>query len=212
MKLLLIGPPGSGKGTISEYLIKKHNFIHFSTGNLFRNIMNDNSSELAKEIKQYILNGLLVPDNLTNQLVKQELLASDTNSSYVFDGYPRSIEQSLFFDQIVSLDLVIFLDIEQELLIKRLTGRRICSKCKNIYNIYFNPPKIDNLCDEDNSLLVQRSDDQLSVIKERLKTYESTTHPLIVHFENKKILKKVNSNLSKQKVYEEIDKILLKCV
>lgn len=206
MKILLLGAPGSGKGTLSEYLISKHKYTHVSTGNIFRKVIDENL-QYADELKQYILKGLLVPDELTNKIVKEhlnELLKQKVQ--IVLDGYPRTIEQANFLNNIFELDKVIYLNVDYNLLVKRLTGRRMCSNCKKIYNIYFNPSKEDGICDLDGSLLIQRKDDDVSVIEERMETYKTTTYPLIEYYKNK--IFEVDGTLPLEEIHKKIDIIL----
>lgn len=188
MKILLLGAPGSGKGTLSEYLVDKYNFIHISTGNIFRDTITNNL-ENASELKEYISKGLLVPDRLTNKVVENYLKKiKDVGClNIVFDGYPRSIEQAKFLESFFIFDKVIYLSINDEILMKRLTGRRICGKCKKIYNVYFSPPKKENECDYDHSVLTQRKDDIEEVINERLHTYKKLTFPLVEYYKKQVI-------------------------
>lgn len=209
MKLLLLGAPGSGKGTISEYLINKYNYVHVSTGNIFRKVIDENLP-YADELKSYMLKGLLVPNDLTNKIVKQELseLTKKQVTNIVLDGYPRTIEQADFLKNIFSIDKVIYLNFDEELLIKRLTGRRMCNKCKKIYNIYFSPSKKDGVCDFDNEILFQRKDDDISIIQERMQTYYKTTFLLVDYYKNKNNLIEFNSISDVNELHKKIDSIL----
>lgn len=208
MKLLLLGAPGSGKGTLSEYLISQYNYEHVSTGNIFRKVIDENL-EYADELKSYILKGLLVPDELTNKIVKQvlnDLIKKNVN--IVLDGYPRTIEQADFLKNIFDIDKVIYLNVDQEMLIKRLTGRRMCNKCKKIYNIYFNKPKVADVCDNDNELLTQRKDDDIAVIQERLATYKKTTHLLIDYYKKENKLVEIDGTLPLDEIHKKLNNIL----
>lgn len=207
MKLILLGAPGSGKGTISEYLVHKYNFIHLSTGNLFRKRM-DEKGLYWEELKNYILKGKLVPDDLVNRIVKSELLSYKANQSYILDGYPRTIEQAEFLSNITKVDCVVYLDVLESELEKRLTGRRMCSKCKKIYNIYFSPSKNEGICDDDNEVLIQRKDDDILVIKQRLDAYKENTLPLVEYYEQKKLLVKIDGNNSKKEIQKEMDNLI----
>lgn len=209
MKIILLGAPGSGKGTISEHIIEKHNFIHLSTGNLFRKRM-DEKGMYWEELNSYMLKGKLVPDDLVNKIVKSELLTYGPKQSYILDGYPRTIEQAEFLSTITDIDCAIYLDVQESVLEKRLTGRRICSQCKKIYNIYFSPPKNEGICDNDNALLNQRKDDDASVIKQRLDQYRESTMPLIDYYAKKNLLITILGNKSKESINEEIDNIINK--
>lgn len=207
MKILLLGAPGSGKGTLSEYLIKK-DFNHVSTGNIFRRVI-DLNLEHSDELKSCITKGLLVPDDLTNAIVKNHLEElNKKNLSIVLDGYPRTIEQAKFLDTIFSLDKVIYLNVDSTILEKRLTGRRTCPECKKIYNIYFSPSKIENICDNDGKTLVMRSDDKEEVIKERMVTYNSLTFPLIEYYKNQNKLVELTINSNNDDTQKKVDIIL----
>lgn len=207
MKIILLGAPGSGKGTVSEYIVNNHNFVHLSTGNLFRKKMEENN-ELSDELKSYILKGQLVPDELVNKVVKSEIISFNQDKSLIFDGYPRTIEQAEFLISLTKIDKVLFLDVPEDELEKRLIGRRMCSSCKRIYNIYFNPPKHENICDYDGASLFQRKDDDALVIKERLETYKMNTFPLVDYFDKKNILIRIDGKQAKDQVNKKIDNIL----
>ena len=208
MKLILLGAPGSGKGTISEYIVSKYNFIHLSTGSLFRKRM-DEKGLYWEELKNHILKGQLVPDDLVNKIVKSEILNYKANQSYILDGYPRTIEQANFLSTITDIDYAIFLDVAEKDLEKRLTGRRVCNKCKKIYNIYFYPPQNNGVCDLDGSLLIQRKDDDPNVIKERIETYKINTLPLIEYYKKLNKLITINSSNNKDEIKIKIDNIIL---
>lgn len=206
MKILLLGAPGAGKGTLSEYLISKHNYVHVSTGNIFRKVIDENL-QYANELKEYILKGLLVPDELTNKIVKEYLnQLLKQKISIVLDGYPRTIDQANFLKNIFELDKVIYLNVDESVLTKRLTGRRMCSKCKKIYNVYFTPPKNEGVCDLDGNLLIQRKDDDIAIIQERLETYKSTTYPLINYYNDK--IEEIDGTLPLNEIHKKIDTIL----
>lgn len=208
MKLLLLGPPGSGKGTISNFLIKEYNFKHISTGNLFRNVL-ETESELAIKIKNYVYEGKLVPDNLTNELLKESILLDvEKDTKLIFDGYPRNIEQAKFLANICKINLVILLDIKKEVLINRILGRRICLFCGAIYNVENTTLKTPNLCDKDNSILVQRKDDNKETIKNRIKIYNETSEALIKFYKNQDILYIVDASEDIQNINNQIFKIL----
>ena len=181
MKLVLLGAPGSGKGTFSEYIFKNYNLIHLSTGNIFRKTM-DEKSLYWEELKSYMSKGLLVPDDLTNKIVKATLESYGNNKNFILDGYPRTIAQADFLSTITDIDVAIYLDVPLEELEKRLIGRRICNKCKRIYNIYFSKPQQFDICDDDGEILIQRKDDQKEVIDERMKVYKTNTEPLVGYY------------------------------
>lgn len=211
MKIILLGAPGSGKGTLSEYIIEKHNVTHLSTGNLFRKRMDD-QGPYWEELKSYILKGQLVPDDLVNKIVKSELLSYKPDQSYILDGYPRTIEQANFLDTVTNIDSAIFLDVSEQDLEKRLVGRRMCSQCKKIYNVYLSPPKNEGVCDIDNAILVQRKDDNIDVIKDRISTYKENTFPLIEYYKNKNKLITIDGSLSRKEIQNKIDEIISKYI
>lgn len=208
MKIVLLGAPGSGKGTLSEYLIEKYNFDHISTGNLFRKVIAENLKHV-EELKTYLLSGALVPDDLTNKLAKEEIQTLEKQKkSFILDGYPRNIDQALFLDNLLTIDKVIYINVSEDSIIKRLTGRRTCSTCGKIYNIYYMPPKKDGVCDIDGGLLLQRKDDEEAVISNRLETYRKTTFPLVDFYRRQKKLIEIDGDSGKEKIRKEVDNIL----
>lgn len=179
MIMILLGAPGSGKGSVSNYLKEHHGFIHISTGDLFRRTITQDTP-IANRLKQIMLSGKLVDDETTNEVVRQEILKiNNPYANIIFDGYPRNVNQLEYLNKLVKIDYAIDVQVDKDEIIKRITGRRVCPVCKEIYNIYYKRPKIENTCDNDGSLLVQRNDDQESVVIERYKTYMSLNAPLI---------------------------------
>ena len=179
MIVILLGAPGSGKGSISNYLKEKHGFIHISTGDLFRKTVAQDTP-LANQLKQIMLSGKLVDDDMTNEVVRQEVLKiNNPQANIIFDGYQRNVNQLEYQNKLLKVDYAIDVKVDKEEIVKRITGRRVCPVCKEIYNIYYKKPKVENTCDKDGSLLVQRNDDQESVVIERYKTYMSLNAPLI---------------------------------
>jgi adenylate kinase len=170
---VLLGAPGSGKGTLSNFLVNKHNFKHISTGDLFRKNIRENTS-LGQRIKQIVTQGTLVPDEITNEVMKQEILELEKQKiNYILDGYPRSYNQAKFLDNIVKPNLILLIEIEKELAKKRIVGRRSCLQCNAIYNVYFKKPKIENICDYDGSELLQRKDDNDQAFEVRFNIYQN---------------------------------------
>ncbi len=207
MKLILLGAPGSGKGTVSEYIIKKNNIIHLSTGNLFRKRIEE-KGQYWEDLKDCVVNGKLVSDDLVNKIVKSELEKYTNNESFILDGYPRTIEQADFLATVTNVDCVIYLNVPQDTLNKRLLGRRMCDKCKKIYNIYFTKTKVEGKCDIDNGNLIQRKDDNEEVIKDRIATYNINTFPLVDYYKKKNLLIDVDCSKSHDEIDKEIDKII----
>lgn len=211
MKILLIGPPGSGKGSVSELIIKNNHFTHLSTGNLFRALLKQDN-DLARELNSYISNGNLVPDELTNKIAKNaidELIQK--NESFILDGYPRTINQAQTLAQYCDLDYIFYLDIDDKELIKRLTGRRICQNCNSIYNIFLKPTKSENHCDLcGTQTLIQRSDDKIEAVEVRLSTYQQQTLPLIKHYQSMPQFIKVDASKPIEEVYKIINSYIQK--
>ncbi|MDE5545113.1 MAG: nucleoside monophosphate kinase [Malacoplasma sp.] len=207
MKLVLLGAPGSGKGTFSEYIVKNYNLIHLSTGNIFRKTM-DEKSLYWEELKSYMSKGLLVPDELTNKIVKSTLDTYGNSKSFILDGYPRTISQADFLSAITDIDVAIYLNVPLDELEKRLIGRRICNKCKRIYNIYYSKPKQFDICDDDGEALIQRKDDQKEVIEERMRVYKINTEPLVDYYKkNDKLFTIYNKDYSS--ITTDIDDLLI---
>ena len=212
--LILIAAPGAGKGTLAKDLKEKYNYTHISTGDLLREAA-AKGDELGKQIHEMQTKGLLVTDEIVANALKNRLMEKDCENGYILDGYPRTVKQAEMYDRILSelnkeLGLVIVLDIDKELLIERITGRRLCRGCDAIYNIY-NPelsPKNESICDKCGSDLYQRSDDNLESLEIRYNTYLEKTQPLIDYYSNKGSLYRVNSNNGSKKTFEEVEKIL----
>ncbi|MCS7184324.1 MAG: adenylate kinase [bacterium] len=190
MNIIMLGPPGSGKGTQAKMLAEKLKLKHISTGDIFRKEI-ENSTPLGNKVKKYLDSGLLVPDELTNQIVTNGIC----NGFFVLDGYPRNINQAEFLDDYLKknnmkLDFVLFLDVPDSEIIRRLTNRRICPKCASIFNLVFNRPKIDELCDNCGIKLQIREDDLSETIKKRMDVYKNETRPLLSYY--KDILKRID--------------------
>ncbi len=195
MRLIFLGPPGSGKGTQAELLADKLDIPHISTGDIFRdNIKKE--TDLGKKAKEYIDKGQLVPDHVTNYMVKGRLEKLD---GYILDGYPRTIPQAKFLDCIQDIDKVVEFELSDKEVIKRISGRRTCKKCGAMYHIVWNPPKKKGVCDECGSALIQRSDDKPETIKKRLEVYKKQTAPLIDYYSDKLI--KIDASPSIEKIH-----------
>lgn len=178
MNFIIFGPQGSGKGTQAEILADKLNIPHISTGDIFRENIK-NQTELGKKAKEYIDQGKLVPDDLTIELIKNRLNQADCLQGFILDGYPRTIPQAEALDRIIMIDKVVMeVWISDEESVKRLSGRRTCSKCGAVYHLVFNSPQKENKCDKCGSGLIIREDDKEEVIKKRLTEYHQQTEPL----------------------------------
>ncbi|MCQ2748064.1 MAG: nucleoside monophosphate kinase [Mycoplasmoidaceae bacterium] len=194
MIIILLGAPGSGKGSISNYLKEQYNFIHISTGDLFRKTL-ASGTEFGNKVKAIVQSGKLVDDSITNEIVSQELAKLDLSKlNIILDGYPRNIVQLNHLKSIAKIDYAIDVQVDKDEMIKRITGRRTCPMCKQIYNIYYKKPKVEGVCDNDGANLTQRSDDQESVVIERYKTYMSLNAPLIAECKKMNILHEVRND------------------
>jgi len=186
--VIFLGPPGAGKGTQSQLLKERNGFIQISTGDLLREAVK-NQTELGKLAKQYMDEGKLVPDDLIISLIKEKL-QEYADKNIIFDGFPRTIPQAESLDNLLSrlnknVDAVILFKIEDEEIVKRLTGRRVCPSCGAVYHMVYNPPKIDEICDKCGAGLIQRDDDKEEVIRKRLEVYHQQTKPLTEYYKSK---------------------------
>jgi adenylate kinase len=185
--ILLLGAPGVGKGTQAKELVGKWGIPQISTGDLLR-YHRDRGTPLGLKAKEIMAQGRLVPDDLVNEMVAERLRQPDTKSGYILDGYPRTLGQADWLDQNVAADpkalpvIAVSIQVGYNELLRRITGRRTCPVCGTIYNIYLQPPKVDEKCDRDGAALVQRSDDNAKVFEERMRTYESQTAPVVEHY------------------------------
>jgi adenylate kinase len=183
MKLILLGAPGAGKGTQATKLSQKLSIPHISTGDIFRNNIK-NGTELGKKAKEYIDKGMLVPDELTISIVKDRLMQDDCKNGFILDGFPRTIPQAQYLEKALNemgtdIDHVVNIDVEDEEIIKRMSGRRVCPNCGATFHMVFRPTKADGVCDACNANVIQRDDDKEETVISRLKTYHEQTEPLI---------------------------------
>ncbi len=212
MRLVLLGPPGVGKGTQASSIVKKYGVPHISTGDIFRaNIKN--GTKLGLEAKSYMDKGLLVPDELVVSIVKDRLAQDDCKDGFLLDGFPRTIEQADSLDQSLSesgikLDKVINLSADKDILLERVVGRRICRTCGATYHIKFNPPKVDGICDLDQGELYQREDDTEETVSTRIEVYGKETRPLIDYYTNKDLLLDIDGTQPIEQIFEIIVKSL----
>ncbi|MGQ9595841.1 MAG: adenylate kinase [Thermoproteota archaeon] len=181
MKIIIFGPPGSGKGTYASRLGPRLNIPHISTGDILREEVK-NMTELGKRIQSYISTGKLVPDDVMNELMRKRLSKEDCRRGFILDGYPRSLEQAEFLDKLTKMDFVINLNVPDEVLVRRLSSRLVCRKCGAIYNILTLKPKVEGVCDKCGGELYQRDDDRPEVVRERIRLYKDEIAPLLEHY------------------------------
>ncbi len=203
MKFVFLGAPGAGKGTIAKKFNEAYAIPHISTGDLFREAVK-NKTELGEKVASILASGGLVPDSLTIAIVKERISKPDCKNGYILDGFPRTIVQAETFEKENPIDLVIFFDISDEEVKKRLGGRRVCEKCGAIYNIYFNKPKKEGICDIDNGNLIIRSDDREEAITKRLEVYHSQTAPLFEFYKKLNKLIIVKATAGSDAIFEDI--------
>ncbi|WP_227764149.1 adenylate kinase [Zhaonella formicivorans] len=212
MRLLIMGPPGAGKGTQAEIITKKLGIPHISTGDMFRKAIKDGTA-MGKKAKAYIDAGQLVPDDVTVGIVKERLSEADCAEGFLLDGFPRTVPQAEALDDIlnelgVKLDKVISLEVPQEIILHRLTGRRICKGCGSSYHISNNPPKVAGKCDKCGGELMQRTDDTEETVASRLRVYEQQTAPLINFYESHHIICHIKGDQPIEQVLQRIGNCL----
>ncbi|CEI81588.1 adenylate kinase [Oceanobacillus oncorhynchi subsp. incaldanensis] len=212
MNLILMGLPGAGKGTQAEKIEEKYNIPHISTGDMFRLAIKE-GTDLGKKAKEYMDQGNLVPDEVTIGIVKERLAKDDCKEGFLLDGFPRTIAQAEALEELTAdlnrtIDYCIHVDVPEEKLVERLTGRRICPTCGTTYHVVYNPPKTEGICDKDGSQLIQRDDDQPETVKKRLAVNVEQTQPLLDFYQEKGYLLKVDGDRDINDVFSDIESIL----
>jgi adenylate kinase len=208
MRLVLLGPPGVGKGTQASAIVEKYKIPHISTGDIFRANIKQ-GTDLGKKAKEYMDKGLLVPDDLVVSIVKDRLTEEDCKAGFLLDGFPRTIKQAEILDEElikmgIKLDKVVNIHADKQTLVERAVGRRICKVCGKAYHIAFNPPKEANTCDLDGGELFQREDDTEETVATRIEVYQNQTQPLIAYYEEKGITVNVDGTQPIEKVFTNI--------
>lgn len=197
MRIVLLGPPGAGKGTQAGFLAEHHGVPHISTGDMLRQAIRE-GTEAGRRAEGIVNAGRLVPDDLVRDIVEERLAREDCRDGFILDGYPRNLAQAGELEEILArldsrLDLVLELSLPEEEIVKRLSGRRTCPACKAVFHLAFNRPATEGRCDACGAELVQRDDDRESVIRERLRVYRETTAPLVEHYRKRGLLRTVSA-------------------
>ena len=212
MKIVMLGPPGAGKGTQAIKIADKYDIPHISTGDIFRaNIKG--GTELGQKAKSYIDKGELVPDEVTIGMLLDRIAQDDCKNGYVLDGFPRTIPQAESLTEALKsqgdrIDFALNIDVPDEAIIKRMSGRRACPKCGATYHIVYAAPKTENICDKCGTELIIRSDDKPETVKDRLNVYHQQTEPLIAYYKTAGVLREVDGTQELPKVFEDVVAIL----
>ncbi|WP_414044188.1 adenylate kinase [Macrococcus animalis] len=212
MNIILMGLPGAGKGTQASEIIKKYPIPHISTGDMFRAAIKNNT-ELGQKAKSFMDNGELVPDEVTIGIVRERLLEEDAKKGFLLDGFPRTVEQAEALNEMLAavdrkIEGVINIDVQEEELMNRLTGRRICETCGTTYHLVFNPPKVEGICDIDGGKLYQRADDNPETVRTRLDVNIKQTKPLLDFYTKQDVLFNVDGSKDIKDVTTEVEKVL----
>lgn len=212
MNIVLMGLPGAGKGTQADKIVEKYAIPHISTGDMFRAAIKE-GTELGLQAKSFMDQGALVPDEVTIGIVRERLSKEDCAKGYLLDGFPRTVAQAEALEEITSsldrkINYVINIDVDQEILMERLTGRRICKSCGSTYHLVFNPPAKDGVCDRCGGELYQRADDNAETVENRLQVNIAQTKPLLDFYESKGYLRNINGQQDINKVFADLDELL----
>lgn len=214
--IMFIAPPAAGKGTQAELVVQKYHIPHISTGDILRDISKE-ESEIGHYVFETLAGGRLVKDEITYQLIEARLKRDDCRNGFIIDGFPRTINQAIEYDKILdklgyNIGRVIYINISEKTLEKRITGRRICEDCKTIYNIndQSSTPQVESICDNCGGKLYQRNDDNLASFQTRYKMYQEKTEPILEHYRNQNVLYEVNGEDTVENVFKSIDEIISK--
>jgi adenylate kinase len=214
MNILIMGPAGAGKGTMSDLILQAYDIPHISTGDMLRENV-ANGTELGKEAKSYMDAGKLVPDDVINAMVEKRLQEPDCQKGYLLDGFPRTLVQAKAFEEIAAkigkpVEAVLALEVDFEILKERVTGRRVCPKCGAIYHISNFPPKVEGVCDKCGSPLKQRADDTVEKLTQRMKEYDASTKPVIDFYDGKGLVTHLDASQKPDVVFGRIKEALAK--
>jgi adenylate kinase len=206
--LVLLGPPGAGKGTQAERLVEDFGLPYYSTGIILREAV-DEQSELGKEAKKYMDEGELVPDELINKVIAERLDSGEADDGFLLDGFPRTIGQAEMLEKTLDgrgrkLSGVLLIDAPDDEVVRRLSGRRTCAKGGHVYHVEFDPPKSEDVCDQDGSRLIQRDDDKPETVRKRLSVYHDQTEPLIKWYDDRGLLRRFDGTRSPDEVHDRI--------
>lgn len=208
MRLVIMGPPGAGKGTQAAGIVEKYGTPHISTGDIFRQNLKENTP-LGLKAKEYMDKGLLVPDEVVVAIVKDRIMRDDCTEGFLLDGFPRTVPQANALDEVledtnIKLDKVISIDVAKETLIERAVGRRVCRNCGATYHVKFNPPALEKACDACGGEIIQRDDDREETVAKRIEVYMEQTQPLIDYYKDKGLLVNINGEQEIHRVFSDI--------
>jgi len=208
LNLILLGPPGAGKGTQAERLVGDFDLPYFATGDILRAAVKE-ESELGQKAKEYMDKGDLVPDDLIIAVIMEKVDSAEAEDGFLLDGFPRTQGQAKALEEALekrdrSVSAALLVDVEDDVVIKRLSGRRVCSKNGHLYHVDFDPPKNEGVCDQDGSKLIQRDDDKPETVKHRLDVYHEQTQPLVEYYEEQGVLKRFDGTRSPGEVHDHI--------
>ena len=212
MNLLIIGAPGAGKGTMSDRILDQYHLVHVSTGDMLRAAVKA-GTPVGLKAQEYMNKGALVPDEVIHDIIVERFSKDDMEAGFLFDGYPRTENQAIDLDSILKevnkkIDCVINLNIDDEVLIKRITGRRLCPVCGEIFNIYYKAPEKEGICDKCGAELIQRKDDNLESLQVRLSEYHKNTQAVIEYYEKTGIVRDINADQTRDEVFADIRNVL----